>query len=478
MPTPQFPTFGSDQFEASKKSGCASDACDVNFIINKPSTPIYTDNGDCGCDCPPGPQGPPGPRGANGASGDGACGNFYGGPLVPENTGLIDERSFAELLDYRGYIVALSTINNTYDQDEIDADITTYYNGNIGYISFVTGLPFGATLPPFSDEQDFYPLAYETIGENGVSYYNHTPSFRQFLEMCGKRDSAVTGGNSQYYMTGNNRNQIPSLLNPRVAISPNLPRIYTFISNDSSVTSGASGPYKLSAFKSMVAGVVGDSIFGSAPDPAALGAVKADNPTPITNLGHQIAKEDGTIGVAYDCDDCIQTHESNHIPDAGSLTNCDKFIDTENGVLYNRDPTGDWDNGNPKFNENGIPLRRQPKIPEIPQGKQRKEEFILATIISSIGIATTAPFHRWKYTFQKTTFVDGLFVTQGTTYAEFAYNGAEAKDDIEGIGEGLFDGFTGSTEMLPIRNGTVVHMKKQGVAYVFSMPNAYKVRCE
>jgi hypothetical protein len=467
MPTPQFPTFGSDQFEASKKPGCASDACDVNFIINKPSTPTYGNTGDCCCDCPPGPQGPPGPPGPTGSS-ESICGNTFAGPLLPPNEDDIDQKAFDNLISFKGYIVALRTQDGTYDINNMDASVTTDISATQAYINPANGTMSGN--PNISGEKDLYPIAYRTISQvdPSITYDNYNPTFEQFIRMCGVRDRS----NEDFYLTGTNRRTIPTLLNPQN--NSRISRTFTFISNDSSVVGSANGPYNLGQFKETASGVVDGTVTHS--------QISADNPKIRTDLGLQITTNDG-IGVAYECEDCIQAPEENKLTDLATIGSCDSFIDTENGVLYTRDKTGEpptgtsnWPSGIPRFNANGIPLRREPNIPE--QFFRRKEEFILATIVSSTPIFPTAPFHSWKYTFRKTTFVDGLFIALEPLYEEFAYNGAEAMNDIEGIGEGLFDGFTGSAEMLPIRNGTVVHMKKQGEAYIFSMPNAYKVRCE
>jgi hypothetical protein len=473
---PEFPVFGSNEFNETRRSGCADDSCNINYIINRQTTTSGSGSDSC-CDCPPGPQGPPGPKGETGTSGSTGCSNVYAGPLLPANTGPIDEQAFQDLLSNKGYIVKLEVTGGLYNQVEVDADVTTYPGGNIQFVNSSNGTLFAGNT---SNETDFYPFAYETVSAvTGISYYNHTPTFGQFLEMCGLRDSAIgTADDRKNFYKVSNRSSIPSLLKCNNDPIPSRARLYTFISKDSSVTGGVNGPYHLTAFSDTVTGVINGSIRSS--------TYSSDNPVPLTNLGHQIVKSDGTVGVAYSCEDCIQgPSTSNRLTDVNALGSCDVFVDTENGVMYTRDETGDWPSGAPRFNENGIPFRRQPQIPEIPSPppKNPKVDYtFMARITGSTPVAGAPPFFKWTYTFEAVfPATNGTFITTVPSVTGSAMNGAEVNNDLNGIGLGLFDAFpAGSFEMLPIRTGTIVMMQKEPTisTYAFSIPNAYKARCE
>lgn len=476
---PEFPKFGQEQYDLSNSAGCADQSCNINYIINRPVVTV-SDGGGC-CDCPPGPQGPPGPPGARGEAGESSCPNFYAGPLLPEETP-IDEQAFQDLLESKGYIVQLNTGDGLYTQAEVDADIVTYPDGEISYIRSATG-QIGTGLT--SNTEDLYPMAYETIGANGVSYYNHTPTFGQFLEMCGLRDgTGTTEQRKNFYKTGNNRQQIPSLLNCNNAPSgSNAPvgvvsRVYTFVSRDSSATSGVNGPYLLEQFKNNVQGIMDGTVRSD--------TFQTDNPASLTNLGHQIVKEDGSIGVAYDCEDCIQgPPDSNRLETLDNLGSCDYFVDTENGVLYTRD--GNWPTNAPKFNENGIPLRRKPDI-ELPPPTPRSIGGVLLKITTNTEFDVpenpSPKAFRWKYAFDIVRFNpanDSFTVVRSSTPNEYALNGCEVFNDLDGIGSGQFVNFPNAPtqfEMLPIRTGTIVLAKKESGKYIFSIPNAYKAGCE
>lgn len=480
---PEFPKFGQEQYDASRTSGCSDETCNVNFIVNRPIVDSGGDGGGC-CDCPPGPQGPPGPPGAKGDPGDGGiCPKVYAGPLLPPDGPGIDEQAFEDLMESRGYIVqlkiAVGGLPNQvgrYSQAEINADVYTYPNSEIQYVQSADG-QLSAGLS--SNEDEFWPFAYETIGPTGIKYYNHTPSFGQFLEMCGLRDHA----NRNHYKTGNNRLDIPSLLNCENA--PNspgqglIPRIYTFVSRNSSASGGSNGPYYLQEFKNTVSGIMNGSIRSE--------NFQSDNPATLTNLGHEIVKSDGTVGVAYDCEDCIQgPPDSNRLTDSADLNNCDVFIDTENGVMYSRDETGDWPSGAPRFNPNGIPLRAPFPDQELPLPPPRtKKETELIQITGNTRVTSNADPNLqniWSYNYSIVEFNPSTLqynVLRPGNPGTFAYNSCEVLRDKDGIGQDQFINFPNNTiEMLPIRTGIVVVAKKDGQHYIFSVPNAYKAGCE
>jgi hypothetical protein len=473
---PEFPKFTAEDYEQSRRVGCSDDSCNINYIINRPGVSTSGGGGGDGCcDCPPGPQGPPGPAGPRGDSGSTGCSNVYAGPLLSSNNAGIDEQAFQDLLGSKGYIVQLNVVGGNYSVAEIDADVVTYPNGDISFLNINGTIGSGQT----SNEQTFYPIAYQTIGPTGISYYNHTPSFEQFLEMCGLRDTnGTTEERKNFYKTGNNRQQIPSLLNCNNAPSGTPSRIYTFISKEGAAMGGVNGPYYLSQFKDTVSGIIDGTIRSD--------TYSSDNPATVSNLGHEIIKSDGSIGVAYDCVDCIQgPPDANILSTISGLTSCDVFVDTENGVMYTRDPE-DWPSGSPRFNQNGIPLRRQPSFPEIPPPpavrNTPQDNTFFARITASSPVGATPPFFKWTYTFEEVfPNTSNGFTTTTSGMTGTAINGCEILNDIEGIGLGIFDNFpAGSFEMLPIRTGVVVLMQKNKnpETYAFSIPNAYKARCQ
>jgi len=474
-----FPKFGQEDFDKLKLQSCADDSCDVNFIVSRP---VVSSGGDGGCcDCPPGPPGPPGPRGAKGDPGDGGpCPKVYAGPLLPPDGPGIDEQAFQDLMESRGYIVQLSIVGGNYSQAEIDADVFTYPNSEIQYVQSSDGTLSGGLQ---SNEEEFWPFAYETIGANGIGYYNHTPTFGQFLEMCGLRDSTgTTEQRRNFYKTGNNRLQIPSLINcvnaPTVPAQGLVPRTYTFVSRNSSAIGGSNGPYYLEQFKNTVNGIINGTIRSD--------DFQGDNPAILTNLGHQIVKSDGTVGVAYDCQDCIQgPPDSNILDNSGNLNDCDVFIDTQNGVMYSRDEAGDWPSGAPRFNPNGIPLRVPFPDQELPLPPPRiRKETVLIRITNSTRVITNPDPNLqniWVYTYEIVDFNPSTLeynLLRPGNPGTFAYNSCEVLRDKDGIGQDQFINFPNNTiEMLPIRNGIVVVAKKDGQHYIFSVPNAYKAGC-
>lgn len=485
---PEFPKFGQQESQQAIKSGCSDEACNINYIISRPGVSSGGDGG-C-CDCPPGPQGPPGPPGPKGAPGDGGvCPKVYAGPLLPPAAG-IDEQAFQDLLGTRGYIVQLRLAVNAapnqvgrYSQAEVDADVFTYPNSEIQYVDSSNGALSGG-LP--SNEEEFWPFAYETIGPTGIKYYNHTPTFGQFLEMCGLRD-ATTGTPEQkrnFYTTGNNRAQIPSLLNcenaPANSQEPNLqPRIYTFISRSASASGGSNGPYYLEEFKNTVTGITNGTIRSD--------TFQGEERATLTNLGHSIIKTDGTIGVAYDCEECIQgPPDSNRLTNSADVNECDVFVDTQNGVVYSRDEDGDWPSGAARFNPNGIPLRAPFPDRELPLPPPKKaKETELIRIISSVRVTTNPDPNLqniWFYNYEIVKFNPqnlGYTTLRPANPGSFAYNSCEVLRDKDGIGLDQFINFPNNTiEMLPIRNGIVVVAKKDGQHLIFSVPNAYKAGCE
>jgi hypothetical protein len=476
---PEFPKFTAEDYEQSRRVGCSDDSCNINYIINRPGVSTSGGGGGSGdgcCDCPPGPQGPPGPAGPRGDSGSTGCSNVYAGPLVSSSTTGIDEQAFQDLLGSKGYIVRLSVVGGNYSVAEIDADVVTYPNGDISFLNINGTIGSGQ----ISNEDTFYPIAYQTVGPTGISYYNHTPSFQQFLEMCGLRDAASKDPSystpAELYTVGY-RNDIPSLLNCVNAQVPNN-RPYTFISKEGAAMGGVNGPYYPTQFKNTVSGIVSGTIRSD--------TYSSDNPATVSNLGHEIIKSDGSIGVAYDCIDCIQgPPDANILSTISGLTSCDVFVDTENGVMYTRDDQ-DWPSGSPRFNQNGIPLRRQPSFPEIPPPPAVRnppvDNTFFARITGSTGVGATPPFFKWTYQFEQVfPNTSNGFTTTTSGITGTAINGSEILNDIEGIGDGIFDNFpAGSFEMLPIRTGVVVLMQKNKnpETYAFSIPNAYKARCE
>lgn len=469
----QFPKFTKADFLAAQVQNCSEEFCDVSFIV---SGPPASSGGGC-CDCPPGPPGPPGPAGPPGEAGDASCFKVYAGPLFPDSGQGVDPLAFEELKQKKGYIVRLNLGTQGYSQS-YDASVVVNGPSGNGYIS-LSGANAGTIngSSQISENGIIYPLAIQkSFGE----YYNYSSinTFEDFLKAKAGQEGKV---DLDYYTKQENVNKIPDLLN-----NASTGGLYTFISNDNSVKESPNGPYNLTAFKDLVTGITDGSIKAD--------GIKSDNPPSLTNLGRLIKKADGSIGADYDCEDCIKPKEGEYVLASDTeLGPCDVFVDTENGVLYERDPTnwGEDGDGGPRFKEHGIPLRRQPVIPEIPPPPE--ETTFLAIITGNTPFNQTltpalpAPYYRWLYSFKPATFdtvstsptFNKFIASSSTKYDNVkAWNGAENNNILEAIGEGMFANFNSSQfEMLPIRTGTVVTIKFAAGKYIFTIPNAYKAGC-
>lgn len=465
MPTPTPPktSFSVTDFKNINKDLCDDTPCGASVVVSENPCPECCGGGGGG---EPGPPGPQGPKGDPGEPGSASCPKIFAGPLLADPEEPIDPMAFEALLNQTGYIVRLQLgTGSSYDtQQSLPADISVSGPGEQGYIpasGASAGTILGTAIVSNTVSGILYPIAIKT-DFNGIPNYTNINTFRDFIKARGN-DLQL---NSDYYLTGDNRYLIPSFLNQ-------IPNNYTFISNDRSVTESANGPYNLKAFKDLTNGIIGskDPQTGVI-TPGTIRYTNMDvvNPPSVTNLGKKIINEEGEVGVSYNCETCIQPiGEQYKLNSAEDAAACDFFVDTENGVLYSKD-----DDDPTKFRENGIPLRRTPQIPELPNVSPPPKDLV-GKIIAAIPMQDFT--YKWQYFVQLGAQWDtesNQFVATGATVT--AYNGAENNGDLQGIGTGQFSGFGNidDIKMLPIANNIVVPISKVGSVYMFSLSNAYQ----
>ena len=332
---------------------------------------------------------------------------------------------------------------NTENEPGNNADIIGNSNvsGNSGYI---------------------YPIALRTT-VNGIGYYQNEVKFEDFLRA---RSRFYTPDNSpDFFFT--DRSGIADLLSSGTtdAVISDFTAPYTFICSDSSMKESPNGPYNLAKFYNLVDGVVnGTTLYTE---------LQVSNPPSVTNLGDKIIDTGGAIEVSYDCESCIQPlGEDYKLTDTAQAEGCTYFVDTENGVLYEKE-TDETSPNYGRFRINGIPLRRQPTIPE----PLIEKADIVGIITSSTNASANNPPTRWTYGVDEIEYSDGQskFISSVQMITSTAYNGAENNDTLDGVGFGQFDSFPDPTAftMLPIATGTVVNLHRIKGKYVFSIPNAY-----
>jgi len=458
MPTPEEPktTFTVADFNNLNTSSCADDPCGKPVIVNDDPCPDC-----CGGGGEVGPQGPPGPQGP---AGDAGCPKLFAGPLIDQN-----EMAFEHIKGLKGYIVSLDFGggDSSYKQASFDAVVRTLGPGEQGYID--TSNEPGNNAPILENPNTsglsgyIYPIALKTTGSNGYNYYQNEVKFEDFLRARARY--FTNGADADYFF--NNRAGIASLLSSGTTgdseASSETGAPYTFICSDSSMKDSANGPYRLGDFFNLVDGVVkGNTLYTDLQPP---------NPPSVSNLGDKILTPEGGLGISYDCESCIQPLGDDYkLTDTTQAEGCTYFVDTENGVLYEKD-TNEGSPNFGRFRVNGIPLRR---TPELPEGGFEKED-LTGIIVGHQVSSNNDPPTRWTYTVEDISFNTTTLRFEASGNQKTAYNGAENNDDIDGIGLGQFDAFPDPTAftMLPIRNGTVVNLHRVKGKYIFNLVNAY-----
>lgn len=458
MPTPEEPKtrFTVSDYESIRNVSCSDDPCGNPVIVNENPCP------DCcgGGSGEVGPQGPPGPPGP---AGDAGCPKLFAGPLIDEN-----EMAFEYLKGLRGYIVSLNFGGgvDSYKQASFDAIVSTLGPGEQGYISTANAPGNNADILGNSNVSGnsgyIYPIALQTT-VNDIDYYQNEVKFEDFLRARSRY--YTEDNNPDFFFT--NRSGIANLLSSGTidAVTSEFSAPYTFICTDSSMKESPNGPYNLANFYNLVDGVVnGTKLYTE---------LQVSNPPSVTNLGDKIIDTEGAIQVSYDCESCIQPlGEDYKLTDTAQAEGCTYFVDTENGVLYEKE-TNEASPNYGRFRINGIPLRRQPTIPE-PLSEKRD---IVGIITSFTAASVNTPPTRWTYGVDEIQYDENQskFISSGQTITSSAYNGAENNDTLDGIGLGQFDSFPDPTAftMLPIAQGTVVNLQRIKGKYVFSIPNAY-----
>ena len=457
------PVFGQNDYNKAKDTGCSSDGCDISYIIHNP--PSGGGGGGCG-EGPQGPQGPPGPAGPPGSSVQPPT-KIHCGVLKPAVTG-IDPVAFEAMMGLSGYMVALTGTSYDLSNPDVIPDativtdtITDSFNIPRNFIDETSGGPISING---SSNTEIFPIyRRETPNGSTTQHYQHETKFEDFVKLKGRQ---IGQGEDHFAVT--NPTLIPSLLKGTQGPAA---QSYTFVCSDSLFTKTAGAGFDTTKFNSFVQGVTSGNIVTD-PDGEMTTADEIQNPKPFTNLGAGICGEPSTRRDT--CANCIQCPEEDRLGTCSDLGPGDMFYDTENGVLYTQTEGGG------SFNENGMPMRRQPESKNVvfPNKKEKKESCFMVKILDSQIIV---PFsNMWSYTCQEVfrnsnpTSTNDLWIP--TTIVKTAVNGAET-----GLSSGVGNVHTGlgtTVTMKPIAAGVVVRVcPDKNANYVFSLSNGYEVVC-
>lgn len=455
------PVFGQNDYNKAKDTGCSSDGCDISYIIHNP--PSGGGGGGCG-EGPQGPQGPPGPAGPPGSSVQPPT-KIHCGVLKPAVT-VIDPVAFEAMMGLSGYMVALQ--GTSYDLSDpavipdatiVTDTITDSFGDPRNFIDETNGGPISING---SSNTEIFPIyRRETPNGSTTQHYQHETKFEDFVKLKGRQ---IGQGENHFAVT--NPTLIPSLLKGTQGPAA---QSYTFVCSDSLFTKTAGAGFDTTKFNSFVQGVTSGTIVTDPESGEMTTADEIQNPKPFTNLGAGICGEPSTRRDT--CANCIQCPEEDRLGVCSDLGPGDMFYDTENGVLYTQTAGGG------SFNENGMPMRRQPESKNVafPNKKEKKESCFMVKIMGSTLMSGTS--FRWTYACLQTFFNPNTknWDVAGTSIT--ALNGAETGSN-SGVGNIHASITNGTFTLKPISNGVVVRIcsDKSG-NYVFSLSNGYSGTC-